>query len=228
MSTRSTAASIRGWMSCCARPTTLSLPMMMTDVDRLLRDYIERFEAGGSEDPTDLMEGLEAQDRQKLSVLIDGYLEHAARPQEWDPEAFEGSLPIAPFNGSRSSGLWPARLPGELVRLRNEGKITREDLVASWPTPSACPGRGRRSPPTTTAWSGAAAGRRRFREVWRPSRACSGPPATRSAKAASRGGHRRPPERAPAYARTAAGAIRPIRRSAQASDGPEESRTRAR
>ena len=30
------------------------LPMMMTDVDRLLRDYIERFEAGGSVDPSDL------------------------------------------------------------------------------------------------------------------------------------------------------------------------------
>ncbi len=116
-------------MSCCARPTTLSLPMMMTDVDRLLRDYIERFEAGGSEDPTDLMEGLEAKDRQKLSVLIEGYLEHAARPQEWNPEAFEGSA--ADRAVQRVADQWSAagELPGELVRLRNEGEITREDLV---------------------------------------------------------------------------------------------------
>ena len=66
--------------------------MTMTDVDRLLRDYIQRFEAGDSVDPTDLLKGLEDRDRRKLSTLIEGYLEHAARPQEWDPEAFEGSV----------------------------------------------------------------------------------------------------------------------------------------
>jgi hypothetical protein len=104
--------------------------MLMTDVDRLLRDYIERFEAGGSVDPSDLMAGLEAGERQKLSTLIEGYLEHAARPQEWNPEGFEGS--VADRAVQRVEEAWSAEageLPGALVRLRNERKIKREDLV---------------------------------------------------------------------------------------------------
>ena len=76
------------------------------------------------------MEGLEAQDRQKLSVLIEGYLEHAARPQEWDPEAFEGSAADRAVQRVAEQWSVAGELPGELVRLRNEGKITREDLVA--------------------------------------------------------------------------------------------------
>src|SRR5262245_7948383 len=126
MSTRSTAASTRGWMSCCARPTTRRLPMLMTDVDRLLLDYIERFESGGSVDPNDLLEQLDAADRRKLSILIEGYLEHAAKPQDWDAEAFEGS--VADRAMQRVAVEWSAGA-GELVRLRNERKITREDLV---------------------------------------------------------------------------------------------------
>jgi hypothetical protein len=104
--------------------------MMMSDVDRLLRDYIERFESGGSVDPSDLLEGLETGDRRKLSVLIEGYLEHAARPKDWDAEAFEGSL--ADRAVQRVAAAWSAeaeQLPAELVRLRNEREITREDLV---------------------------------------------------------------------------------------------------
>jgi hypothetical protein len=104
--------------------------MLMTDVDRLLRDYIERFESEGSVDPSDLMEKLGADERAKLSTLIEGYLEHAARAQQWDPEAFEGS--VADRAVQRAAEAWAAEageLPVELVRLRNERKITREDLV---------------------------------------------------------------------------------------------------
>jgi hypothetical protein len=105
--------------------------MLMTDVDRLLRDYIERFESGGSVDPSDLLDQLDAEERAKLSTLIEGYLEHAARPQQWNAEAFEGS--VAERAVQRVEEAWSAEageLPGELVRLRNERKIKRGDLVA--------------------------------------------------------------------------------------------------
>jgi hypothetical protein len=104
--------------------------MMMTDVDRLLRDYIERYESGGSVDPSDLMEELADQDRRKLAVLIEGYLEHVARPQDWEAEAFKGS--VADRAMQRVEDAWTqaaVEQASELVRLRNERHITREDLV---------------------------------------------------------------------------------------------------
>jgi hypothetical protein len=103
----------------------------MADVDRLLREYIERFEAGGSADPGDLLSQLEGRERTKLSVLIEGYLEHSAPAQDWDPEAFEGSA--AERAVARVAESWSeasGQLPRELVRLRNERQITRADLVS--------------------------------------------------------------------------------------------------
>ena len=67
----------------------------MTDVDSLLRSYIERFQAGASTDPTDLLDQAEGRDRERLAALIDGYLEHGAPPQRWDADAFEGSVAAA-------------------------------------------------------------------------------------------------------------------------------------
>ena len=64
----------------------------MTDVQGLLRQYIERFEAGGSPDPQDLLERASGKDRATLSALIEGYLEHEAPDQQWDAERFEGTL----------------------------------------------------------------------------------------------------------------------------------------
>src|SRR4051794_4146041 len=92
MSTRSTAALTRGLMRSWWRQTLHRLRMTMTDADRLLREYIERFESGGSADPNDLLDRAQAADRTKLAPLIEGYLEHAARLQAWDPEAFDGSV----------------------------------------------------------------------------------------------------------------------------------------
>ena len=87
MSTRSTAASTRGWTSFWTRLMIRRHWMTMTDVDRLLREYIERFESGGSSDPGDLLEQVEGREREKLTVLIQGYLEHSAPAQDWDAEA---------------------------------------------------------------------------------------------------------------------------------------------
>lgn len=102
----------------------------MTEVDRLLREYIERFESGGSSDPGDLLEQVEGREREKLAALISGYLEHSAPGQDWDPEAFEGSLSERAV--ARVAETWSeasGELPVLLVRLRNERRITRADLV---------------------------------------------------------------------------------------------------
>jgi hypothetical protein len=103
----------------------------MADVDGLLREYIKRFESGGSADPGDLLDQVEGRERAKLSVLIEGYLEHSAPAQDWDPEAFAGS--VAERAVARVTESWSeaaGQLPVELVRLRNAKRITRADLVS--------------------------------------------------------------------------------------------------
>jgi hypothetical protein len=103
----------------------------MTDLDKLLRQYIERFESGGDVDPSDLIAEAEMGEQAELRALIAGYLEHAAPGREWDAEAFEGS--VAERAVARTAEEWSAaagELPVELVRLRNERQITRADLVS--------------------------------------------------------------------------------------------------
>src|SRR5512144_1551792 len=132
MSTRSTAALTGGWTSFLSRLMIRRHWMTtMADVDRLLREYIKRFEAGGSADPGDLLDQVEGRERAKLSVLIEGYLEHSAPAQDWDAEAFEGS--VAERAVMRVAESWSeaaGQLPVELVRLRNARQITRADLVS--------------------------------------------------------------------------------------------------
>lgn len=102
----------------------------MTDVNRLLRDYIERYEAEGAPDASDLLEQVQGRDRAELLALIEGYLEHAAPSTEWDPGAFEGS--IAQRASQRVMDAWEAEsapLPRELVALRKERKLKRSSLV---------------------------------------------------------------------------------------------------
>ena len=102
----------------------------MTDVEQLLREYIEEHKASGAADPQSYLRRLEGDDRSELAALIDAYLARAPR-RAWDPEAFERSG-MAPFVDSvarslqGSAGLWPSLLP----RLRNRVRITRADLVA--------------------------------------------------------------------------------------------------
>jgi len=42
----------------------------MTDLDKLLRQYIERFEAGGNVDPNELLSQAHAGEREELRELI--------------------------------------------------------------------------------------------------------------------------------------------------------------
>jgi len=104
----------------------------MTDIETLLRSYIERFQAGGSVDASDLLDQLEGKDRERLSALIDGYLEHGAPPQAWDAEQFEGSVAQKATELVREK--WEAEmqeLPKMLVERRKQAKLHRSSLVKS-------------------------------------------------------------------------------------------------
>src|SRR5437870_2787096 len=101
----------------------------MTDVDRLLRRYIEEHSAGGEADPIAYVDQLEGTDRVELAALIDAYLARA-RGRKWDPEAYRGSPAeqvVAALTESLSgvSGSWPVLLP----ELRNKVRIRRDELV---------------------------------------------------------------------------------------------------
>ena len=102
----------------------------MTDVERLLREYIAEHRGGGKADPTEYVARLEGADRKELAALIDGYLERAPR-QEWNREAYESSnAPQLVDALARSlqgeAGLWPSLLP----RLRARARVKRSDVVA--------------------------------------------------------------------------------------------------
>jgi hypothetical protein len=101
----------------------------MTDVDRLLREYIEEHRAGGEADPLAYVERLEGTDRAELEALIDAYLARAPG-RDWDPEAYRGSPAeqvVAALTESLGgvSGSWPVLLP----ELRNRARIRRDELV---------------------------------------------------------------------------------------------------
>ncbi len=102
----------------------------MSDVDRLLKDYIAEHKAGGEADPLAFLDQLEADgDRAELIALIDAYLAQAPR-HEFDAEAFRSSPAAAIVDDlSRSlhgvSGLWPSLLPA----LRSRAKLKRSEIV---------------------------------------------------------------------------------------------------
>ena len=102
----------------------------MTDADRLLQTYIERYEAGGSPDPSELLDQAEGAERARLAALIEGYLEHAAPRREWDPAAFEGS--VAGRAVEMLEEHWEqesSALPAQLVALRKQKQLRRATLV---------------------------------------------------------------------------------------------------
>lgn len=101
----------------------------MSDVDRLLSEYIAEHRAGGEADPLAYLEKLEGTDRAELAELIDAYLVRSPG-HEWDPAAFAGSASerLAERIGQSlagQSGLWPVVLP----RLRDRARIKRDEVV---------------------------------------------------------------------------------------------------
>lgn len=102
----------------------------MSDVERLLSDYITEHRAGGEADPIAYLEQLEGIDRAELGELIDAYLSRSPG-REWNPEAYQGSAAeLLSDRLTRSlggvAGLWPVILP----RLREREQLVRADLVS--------------------------------------------------------------------------------------------------
>jgi hypothetical protein len=98
----------------------------MTDVHRLLEEFIAEDRAGGVADPSAYLARVSGVDRSELEALIDGYLARAPR-RAFDRAAFEASPArgvVASLAGS--SGTWPALLP----RLRDRARLRRAELVA--------------------------------------------------------------------------------------------------
>src|SRR3954451_24428221 len=102
----------------------------MTDVARLLREYIEEHRSGGEADPVAYLSRAPDQvSRLELEALIDGYLMHAPHQQLDLSDAYQGSLAekvVESLSPSITgvSGLWPTVLP----ELRNTARVKRSDL----------------------------------------------------------------------------------------------------
>jgi hypothetical protein len=102
----------------------------MTDVDRLLSEYMAAHRAREDVDLGEYLAQVEGVDRKELAALIDAYLARAPR-REFDAEAYRSSgLADGVERLGRSltgaSGLWPSLLP----RLRNQARLKRAELVA--------------------------------------------------------------------------------------------------
>ena len=101
----------------------------MTDVDRLLEEYMAAHRAREDVDPGDYLARAQGAERKELAALIDAYLARAPRRQ-FDPEAYRASgMADGVGRLSRSltgeSGLWPSLLP----RLRTSARVKRSELV---------------------------------------------------------------------------------------------------
>jgi len=101
----------------------------MSDVDRLLSDYIAEHRGGGEADPVEYLDRLAGADREELAALIDAYLQRAPG-RGWDAEGYRGSAAERLVEGLDRSfrgraGMWPSLLP----RLRNRAQIKRRELI---------------------------------------------------------------------------------------------------
>jgi hypothetical protein len=101
----------------------------MTDVDRLLADYIAEHRAGGEADPREYLSRAASEQRTELATLIDAYLSRAPR-QRFDEAQFRGSRAERTVDEleraiAGKAGLWPAVLP----QLRDRAGLKRSELV---------------------------------------------------------------------------------------------------
>src|SRR6266536_786078 len=102
----------------------------MTDVERLLHEFITADRSGGDPEPGDYLRRAGGTDRAELEALIDAYLARAPR-RAFDATAFERSAARRVSDGLGRSlggrgGVWPALLP----RLRDRARLRRAELVA--------------------------------------------------------------------------------------------------
>ena len=113
----------------------------MPDVERLLRQFIEDFEADRSTRPQAYLEQVGGTDRRELEALIDAYLERAPR-RPFDATAYAQSPARHLVDDLTESlegvgGTWPVVLP----RLRHGARLKRSELVARLAGVLGVPGR---------------------------------------------------------------------------------------
>jgi hypothetical protein len=101
----------------------------MSDVDRLLADYIAEHRAGRDADPGEYLSRASPAQRAELAALIDTYLAHAPR-EPFNQAMFRGSSAERTVDEleraiAGQAGLWPAVLPG----LRDRAGLKRSELV---------------------------------------------------------------------------------------------------
>lgn len=101
----------------------------MSDVDRLLAEYVAEHRAGGDADPREFLTRASTTQRTELVALIDAYLARAPR-QPFDEESLRGSNAERTVDAleraiAGKAGLWPALLP----RLRDRAGLKRSELV---------------------------------------------------------------------------------------------------
>jgi hypothetical protein len=101
----------------------------VSDVERLLADYVAEHRAGGEADPRAYLARAAPGQRSELAALIDAYLARGSRAS-FDPAAFRGSGAERTVDELErvlcgQSGLWPATLPS----LRGRAGLKRSELV---------------------------------------------------------------------------------------------------
>jgi hypothetical protein len=101
----------------------------VSDVDRLLAEYIADHRAGGQADPRESLSRASPAQRRELAALIDAYLANAPR-QPFDQAMFRGSSAERTVDEleraiAGQAGLWPAVLPS----LRDRAGLKRSELV---------------------------------------------------------------------------------------------------
>jgi hypothetical protein len=101
----------------------------VSDVDRLLAEYIAEHRAGGEADPRAFLSRASPAEQRELASLIDAYLALAPR-QSFDQASFRGSSAERTVDELEralggQAGLWPALLP----RLRDRAGLKRSELV---------------------------------------------------------------------------------------------------
>ena len=193
----------------------------MTDVDRLLSEYIEEHRKAGSADPRRYLEQVDGVDRKELEALIGGFLERAPR-RRWDPTAYpQSSASVLVDRLDRTlhgaSGRWPTVLPA----LRDKAKLRRNELVKRLATALGVEGREKK---VETYYHEMEQGLLPARGVSMRVLEALGEIVGASADALRRAGESArwpapPPASAPVFARTAAGA--PPAEPARAAERPD-------
>lgn len=101
----------------------------MADVKQLLREYIQRQEAGGDPDAAPFLERASEGDRAMLETLIDGYW-MTRPPKRWDAEAAQGSLAARVASRVAETLATEQEEPAAAwATLRHRAKLSREQVV---------------------------------------------------------------------------------------------------